>query len=304
MSLKKINPPYLRSGDQVAIISPSFVIDEEKVMQAASVIESWGLKVVTGRNAFKSNGPFAGTDEERLADLQEMTDRRDIKAVICSRGGYGISRIIGRADFTSLGLYPKWYVGFSDITVLHLWLSEKAQMVSIHGEMPLNFSDPGKSPETLESLKDCLFGKDPSIGWKSQTEGKMAVSGEFTGGNLSLLYSLLGTGAEPPTAGKILFIEDTGEYFYHLDRMMISLKMAGMLDGLAALVVGGMNGMLDGKVPWGKSAEETISDVVSGCNYPVFFNFPAGHISDNRAVFIGREAILESNSGDCRLTFI
>ena len=304
MSAKKIQPEYLKPGDEVAIISPSFCIDENKLVEAVTFLEKWGLRVRIGGNASKRNGPFSGCDEERLSDLQEVTDDPEIKAVFCSRGGYGISRIISKVDFTSLRKYPKWYVGFSDITVLHLWLSEICGIVSVHGEMPLNFNNPDKTRATFVSLKNALFGKLQPVKWEGQFLRAGTVSGEITGGNLSLVYSLTGTPAEPVTEGKILFIEDVGEYYYHIDRMLTSLKLAGKLKGLSAMVIGGMNDIEEAKMPWGKSIEVTISAIVSEYKYPVFFNFPAGHINDNRAFYIGKRAKIDVKSRKAMLTYL
>jgi muramoyltetrapeptide carboxypeptidase len=304
MPSNKKQPEYLKPGDEVAIISPSFCIDEKKVTDAVPVLESWGLKVRTGKNAFRSNGPFAGTDEERLSDLQEMTDNPDIKAIICSRGGYGMSKIIDRVDFSALNHNSKWYAGFSDITVLHLWLSEVCGICSIHSDMPLNFNDPGISPSNLSSLRAALFGELKGHSWKGSFHRPAGVTGELTGGNLSLVYSLLGTEAEPSTRGKILFIEEIGEYYYHIDRMLTSLKLAGKLESLAALVIGGMNKMEEARIPWGKSIEETVNELVAEYDYPVFYNFPAGHVNDNRAIYIGRKASIEVNGNEARLNFI
>ena len=304
MTTRKIQPAFLKPGDKVAIISPSSYIGEDLLIEAVAFLEKWGLKVRTGKNAAKRNGPFAGNDEERLNDLQEMTSDPDIKAVFCSRGGYGLLRIINRVDFSALNKSPKWYAGFSDITILHTWLNDVCGVISIHGEMPVNFHNSVKTNDTFVSLKQALFGELGSIEWEGNFFRYRDVSGELTGGNLSLLYSLMGSRAELITRGKILFIEEVGECYYHVDRMLTSLKLAGKLDELSALVVGGMNEISESKIPWGKNIEKTILDIVSEYNYPLLFSFPAGHVADNRAFYIGKQAKIEVNSARAILSYI
>jgi muramoyltetrapeptide carboxypeptidase len=233
-----------------------------------------------------------------------MTNDRDIKAVFCSRGGYGISKIIDRVDFSILKSYPKWFSGFSDITVLHTWLNEVCGVISIHGEMPLNFYNAEKTSETFTSLKKALFGNLRLHEWTGRIHKPANVHGEVTGGNLSLIYSLSGTRAELSTKGKILFIEEVGEYYYHIDRMLSSLKLSGKLEDLSALVIGGMNEIEEAKIPWDQSIEETILGILSEYNYPVLFNFPAGHVADNRAFYIGMQAGIEIKDNKAILRYV
>jgi muramoyltetrapeptide carboxypeptidase len=297
-------PAYLKEGDTVAIISPSGVVDRDVIQKAVVILKASGFNVVMGENVFRQNGCFAGSDTERLSDLQRATDDPDVKAVFCSRGGYGVSRIIDRVDFSSLKKNPKWYVGFSDITVLHLWLNKLCGLVSLHAEMPLNYSNPKKTPESYKSVIKALKGEPETITWKSSHPATVSVRGPLIGGNLSLIYSLTGTPAEPDTDGSVLFIEEVGEYYYHLDRMMTSLRLTGKLNNLAAMIVGGMEKMEQGNVTYNKSSEEIILDIAGHYNYPIIFNFPAGHISDNRAVYMGREAVIKQNGLEASLTFV
>jgi muramoyltetrapeptide carboxypeptidase len=299
-----IIPPYLSAGDKVAIVSPSGVVEPGPVQAAKSIIEGWGLEVITGPNMLASEGQFAGTDDSRISDMQEALDDPTVKAIICSRGGYGMSRIIDRIDFAAFTANPKWIVGYSDITVLHLWVQTLFGITTIHGEMPLHYSNPAKTPETITSVRDLLFGKPLDYEWQGNVVNPVAAEGIITGGNLALMFSLTGTVARPETEGKILFIEDTGEYYYSVDRMLHSLRLAGMLDNLAALLVGDFGDMKDNRIPFGKTVEEIVTNVAGGYGYPVYFGFPAGHCDDNIAFCLGRGAKISSDKGINNLKYL
>jgi muramoyltetrapeptide carboxypeptidase len=296
-------PPYIKHGDLIAIVSPSFAIEEKKLNDAVSIIEKRGYRVSLGSSVLKKEGPFAGTDAERLNDLQWATDNREVKAILFARGGYGMLRIMPDLNITSLRKNLKWFAGFSDITVLHSWFLRRINMASIHGEMPLNFSNPDKSAASVETLFSALEGRYTPVEWAYSGDRPVTAKGVITGGNLSLLYALTGTPGEVDLKGKILFIEEVGEQYYHVDRMLLSMKLAGRLKGLAALVAGGFSKMEETTAPWGRSIESIITEITSEYGYPLFFNFPAGHIPDNRAIYLGREAVIESSEGKSVLKY-
>jgi len=298
-----IIPPYLKEGDRIEIITPASPIAEDVVRKAAARLEDSGFRITTGAHAFASCGPFAGTEAERLADIQKATDDPDVKAVLCSRGGYGMSRIVDQVDFTALKKSPKWYVGYSDITSLHLWLNTVCGIASLHAEMPLNYSNPDCLPGSYDTLVKALKGNPEPVSWITRGEESFEVEGRVMGGNISLIYSLNGTAAQPDTDGAILFIEEIGEKFYHLDRMLVGMRMAGLLRNLSALVVGGMEQITEGEHVFNQTVEEVVMNVVDGYGYPVLFNFPAGHINDNRAVYLGRAARLRQSGREALLTW-
>ena len=224
-----------------------------------------------------------------------------VKAIICARGGYGTVKIIDELDFSKFKTTPKWIVGYSDVTVLHNHINQNFKIQTLHATMPINF--PTNTNESLESLRMALFGNELSIKFGANSMNKNgATKGEVVGGNLSILYSLTGTNSQLDTKGKILFLEDLDEYLYHVDRMMMNLDRAGMLADLVGLIVGGMSDMNDNAIPYGKTAKEIIQETVSKYNYPVCFDFPAGHIDDNRTLIMGRKAKL-TVSDNCSLKF-
>ena len=283
-------PSFLKKGDKIGIIACARKISLTEIQPAIDILNAWGLEVVLSKNLFKTDNQFSGSDDERAEDLQMMLDDDSIKAVISARGGYGTMRIIDKIDFTHFKKHPKWIIGYSDITVLHSHLNNFG-IETIHATMPINFM---KNREATETLRKALFGEklkyiieSHPLNRRGNTEAKLI------GGNLSLLYALTGSISDIDTKGKILFIEDLDEYLYHVDRMMLNLKRSGKLEHLAGLVVGGMVDMKDNAIPFGKTAEEIILDAVKEYNYPVCFNFPAGHIDRNLALFLGRKAKLK-----------
>lgn len=280
-----IQPPHLKKGDKIAIIASARKIALEELGAAISVFKSWGLDVVLGDNLFKQNNQFSGTDAERAADLQTALDDKSIKAVISARGGYGTMRIIDKIDFSGFIEQPKWVIGYSDITVLHSHIHTLG-IQTLHATMPINFS---KNEEAVETLMKTLFAQHLTYEFEASVFNKKGVAeAEVVGGNLSLLYALSGSISDVDTKGKILFMEDLDEYLYHIDRMLLNLQRAGKLRHLAGLLVGGMTDMKDNAIPFGKTAEEIIIDAVKEYDFPVCFNFPAGHVDRNLALVLGK----------------
>lgn len=283
-----IQPPFLKKGDKIAIISPARAISFEEVHPAIRYFQRQDLEVVLGNHVFSKFNQFAGTDEQRRKDLQQMLDDPSIRAIVASRGGYGTVRIIDKLDFTRFCKAPKWIVGYSDITVLHSHIHRHFGIETLHATMPKNMED--KTPDdSVETMMNALFGYRISYNYRNTPLSREGISeGILTGGNLSILCNLSGTASEVDTAGKILFIEDLDEYLYHVDRMMMNLKRTGKLDKLKGLIVGGMSKMNDNQIPFGQTANEIIAAAVKEYRYPVCYDFPAGHLSQNLALILGR----------------
>lgn len=285
------NPTYLKQGDTVAITCPAKSLPIP-IDDAVALLESWGLNVVLGETVSASWKQFAGTDELRTADFQRFLSDHSVKAIFAARGGYGTIRIIDAIDFTGFEANPKWIIGFSDITILHSHIHAVYNTQSIHGQMPLTIPDGSRL--SLETLRKALFNEPFEYAYESSNENRNGEgSGILTGGNLTLLQMMSGSKSEQDYKDKILFLEDVGEYLYSIDRMIISFKRAGILAGLKGLVVGGFTDLKDNEIPFGQTVEQIIMSQVKEYNYPVCFNFPAGHIEDNRALIFGREVTLK-----------
>lgn len=294
-------PPALQKGDQVAIIATARKVQHNELEPAINLLNSWGLKAVVGSSIGKENHQFAGTDQERAADLQTQINNPNIKAIWCAKGGYGSVRILDLIDFTPLLKQPKWLIGYSDVTAIHSEL-QKIGLCSLHAQMCLGFED--KTKETMASLKSVLFGekiKYKTKGHDFNQQGK--AEGRLVGGNLSMIYSLCGSPSAINPDNTILFIEDLDEYLYHIDRMMQNLKRNAYFEKLKGVIVGGMTDMNDNTIPFGKNAEEIISETLQAYDFPVLFNFPAGHISDNRALVLGHKVTLDVNKEGGQLLY-
>lgn len=291
-----ITPPYLQKGDTVAITCPAKKLPGD-IADAVRLLELWGLKVLIGETVNASWHQFAGDDELRVKDLQRFLDDSSVKAVFAARGGYGTIRIIDRIDFTRFAKNPKWIIGFSDITVLHSHIYSNFRVCSIHGQMPMNVPDATKP--SLESLRKALFGEQLQYTYQNLAENRNGkAEGILIGGNLTLLMMMAGSVSDMDYAGKILFIEDVGEYLYSIDRMMWNLKRAGKLAHLKGLIVGGFTCLKDNDIPFGQTAEEIIKSHVEEYNFPVCYDFPAGHIQNNQALILGKTVILTVDGQD------
>ncbi|MBP1644734.1 MAG: LD-carboxypeptidase [Bacteroidetes bacterium] len=289
-----IRPELLSKKDKVAIVATARKINLSEIDYSIKLLSNWGLEVVVGKTIGLENNQFAGDDTQRAEDIQRFLDDKDIKAIFCARGGYGSVRIIDKLDFKEFSKHPKWIIGYSDPTVLLMHIYFNLNIETIHGIMPYNINEDSSTSLAISSLKECLFKKTSLREYPSNSfncRGK--AKGDLIGGNLSILYSLLGSSSFGETEGKILFIEDLDEYLYHIDRIMQALKRVGKLDKLAGLIVGEFSLMHDNTIPFGKTAYEIISEAVKGYNYPKAFNIPIGHIEEKNIAFvIGRETSL------------
>jgi muramoyltetrapeptide carboxypeptidase len=295
-----IIPNYLKKGDEIIIIATARKISEVEIKEAINIIQKNGFKVLLGPHIYEIENQFAGKDEFRIHDLQWALNHSTAKAIFIARGGYGTVRLIEHVNFIEFKKKPKWLVGYSDITVLHNAIHASG-ISTLHATMPLNFT---KNEEATNMLFDFLIGQTKSISIESHTLNKNGISNAtIVGGNLSLLYSLSGTPFDLDTKNKILFIEDLDEYLYHIDRMMMQLKLSGKLKNLAGLIVGGMTDMKDNSIPFGKTAEEIMIEAVKEYDYPVCLNFPAGHLDKNLPIIFGKKASLLVNSNQTTLNY-
>ena len=296
-----ITPAYLKKGDTIAIVSTARKNIEDNLKPSIDLLQSWGLNVVIGKTIGLSDNQLAGTDEERAADFQIQMDNPFIKAIWCVRGGYGTVRMIDLLDFTEFRQNPKWVIGFSDVTVLHSHLNRMG-IQSLHATMPVSIAR--ATDDAKETLRKALFGEHLEYTITCDAiNHKGKATGELVGGNLSILYSLLGSESAINCEDKILFIEDLDEYLYHFDRMLMNLKRNGCLSSLKGIVVGAMTKMNDNEIPWGKNSLEIIEEITKDLKVPIIYNFPAGHIRDNRALIFGRQVSMEVNDVESKLIF-
>lgn len=280
-----IVPPYLKKGDCIGIVCPSGYMPFERMNMCVEVLQLWGFKVKLGKTAGSQFHYFSGKDEERLTDLQSMLDDKEVKAILCGRGGYGLSRIIDQIDFKSFKRNPKWIVGYSDITLLHAHLFSKLKIASLHSPMAGAFNDGGFKTEYVHSLLKALTSKRCNYSCNVHVlNRKGKATGILVGGNLAMIVHCIGTASEIDTKNKILFLEDVGEYLYHTDRMMLQLKRAGKLDHLTGIIFGSFTEMKDTTIPFGSDIYSILFEKVKEYNYPVCFDFPVGHTEKNYAL--------------------
>ncbi len=302
-SLEK--PAYLKAGDTIAIVAPAGILkDQEPITQAVKLVESWGLNVVLGKHLFGTNFHFSGTENERIEDFQSALDAKNVKAIWCGRGGYGTVRIIDGLDFTEFKKHPKWIIGYSDITVLHSHVHNLG-FETLHAIMPINMKVEERDRiKTVKTFKKAIFGKD--INYKIPTSNYNKIGeakGQLVGGNLAILQSLLGSVSSINTKGKILFIEEIGEYLYSIDRMMYALKRSDYFKECNGLIIGDISNIKDNSTPFGQTFEEIILEATKEYNFPILFGFPAGHEDINKAIFLGREIEMKVRKQKSTVTF-
>jgi len=304
-------PTYLQKGDTMGITCPAGYITHTDIEPALNKIKEWGFNVHIGNTVDKKEFTFGGTDEERLQDLQQLMDDKNIKAILCARGGYGMVRLIDKIDFTRFIVNPKWIIGFSDITVMHSHLNRNYGIASIHSKMCNSFpADWDKAEpvqkETIESIRNCLYGHKMSYSFLPNINNKSGnAAGVLVGGNLKTLESLAGSKSDLITKNKILFVEDTGEYLYSLDRMFWNLKRSGKLSALKGLIIGGFKIKKDDEgEEFGKTLVDIVLDKIKEYDYPVCFDFPVGHQRNNYALKCGVNHELVIKPDECKLTEI
>ena len=297
-------PPYLKKGNTIGLTCPAGYMAKEKAQTCINTLQQWGFEVMVGKTlGSDSSTYFSGTDEERLNEMQAMLDDNSIHAILCGRGGYGVSRIIDQLNFTRFKKNPKWIIGFSDITILHAHIYSNYKIASLHAPMAAAFNNGVADNEYIISLQKALLGKMSKYKCPAHSFNKQGTaSGELVGGNLSLLTHVIGTPSDINTKNKLLFIEDIGEQIYSTDRMLYQLKRSAKLESLAGLIIGGFTDVKDTERPFGKSIEEVIHDLVRNYDYPICFNFPVSHEKENYALKVGGTYELKIGTKTVQLT--
>lgn len=300
-------PPFLKQGDTVAIVAPAGILKnrEGEINKAKALLKSWGLHAVVGKHIFNQGQHFAGSDDERCEDFQKALDDSSISAIWCARGGYGSVRILDKLDWTNFKENPKWIIGYSDITAIHSEVHNLG-FQSLHAMMCTSLQDDAeKIKETISTFKAAIFGKQLGYNLEGSKYNRPGiVSAPIVGGNLTIMHTMLGSKTSIDTSGKILFIEEIGEYKYHIDRMLLSLKRAGYFDNCKGVIIGDMTKIKRNTTPWGSSIEQLILDVLSDYNFPIAFNMPAGHEKDNRALVFGKTIELKVTKEQSSFKFI
>lgn len=295
-------PPYLKKGDKIALVCPAKKLPKS-IDYAIGVLQDWGLEVIIGESVYASYHQFAGNDTLRAKDIQHFLDDPSIKAIISGRGGYGAIRIIDDLDFTAFKQSPKWFVGFSDITVLLSHIISQCDVQCIHAQMPYTFEE--ATPESLISLRKSLFGEQQEYEYESGFNNQVGTAnGTLIGGNLTLLCMVQGSVSEMDFTDKILFLEDVGEHEFSIDRMLRMLKRAGKLKNLKGLMIGAFNEIEVEKIPFGQTANEVIWDIVSEYSYPICFDFPTGHIDNNLSLVLGATIQLTIETNNVKFKYI
>ncbi len=297
-----IQPPFLQQNDTIGILATARSVTKDNLKHAIHWVEASGFRVKLGKSIGLVQNQFAGSDKERAEDFEELLKDPQIKAIWCAKGGYGSVRILDLVDWSLLVKHPKWIVGYSDVTAIHAHVN-RLSIMSIHGQMPVGVQE--KSTASFEDLIQFLSGNLKEYKLKSHSKNISGnAEGRLIGGNLSVLYSLLGSESFPSTDGVILFIEDLDEYLYHIDRMMQNFKRTKVFSRLKAVVVGGMSDMNDNAISFGKTAEEIIDEYVQALGIPVIFNFPAGHVHDNRPLVFGAKVRIKVTTEVACLLFL
>ena len=297
-----IQPPTLNPGDLIYITAPAKITDPKTVFFAKEYLEKKGFKVLVSAHCFGSHNYFSGTDEERMLDLQFGIDHPDVRAILCARGGYGSIRLVDRINWANMLREPKWLIGFSDITVFHHRLNSLG-VQSIHGSMPINFEK--NTDEALKTLLGTITGNFTPLVEAPHKSNKAGIAiGNLIGGNLSIVYSMLGTTDQYDFEDAILFLEDVGEHYYQVERMIFALGKAGVFEKIKGLIMGGMTELEDTDPPLGRSIEEIILEQLRFSNMPVIFNFPAGHIEDNRAIVFGKKVQLTVGEAEAKINYL